>query len=428
MEDLNVFQYLFFVHGSLGRQRLLFSIAKVNGERKRFFNKGELRMLKKNIYIMYVICFLQGMVFYGPIATLYRQAEGVSILQITIIESISLALCILLELPWGILADKIGYKKTMIICCMLYFVSKIVFWKATGFGGFLAERCMLSVVIAGLSGVDTSILYLSCEKEDSQRVFGIYDGLGMAGLLFASFVYSAVIGERYKMAGFLTMISYGIAAILSLFLVEVKKEEESRANIKEFVFLLKSTLSNKYLFMFLIGIAVFNESHQTITVFLNQLQYVRSGMAASVIGYVYTAATILGLCSVFSARFTKVFGKAGLMRICYVSGILACILLAITCSPWISVGGIFLLRIVFSLAQPLQNELQNRQVQTSNRATALSINAVIIDGVAVGTNVVFGSLAKVHLPMAFVFGAILCLTGLMLFEIWNKGTKKEYTM
>ena len=116
------------------------------------------------------------------------------------------------------------------------------------------------------------------------------------------------------------------------------------------------------------------------------------------------------------------------MRICYVSGILACILLAITCSPWISVGGIFLLRIVFSLAQPLQNELQNRQVQTSNRATALSINAVIIDGVAVGTNVVFGSLAKVHLPMAFVFGAILCLTGLMLFEIWNKGTKKEYTM
>ena len=28
--------------------------------------------LKKNIYLMYAIVLLQGMVFYGPIATLYR--------------------------------------------------------------------------------------------------------------------------------------------------------------------------------------------------------------------------------------------------------------------------------------------------------------------------------------------------------------------
>ncbi|MBM6901355.1 MFS transporter, partial [Gemmiger formicilis] len=38
------------------------------------------------------------------------------------------------------------------------FLSKIIFWQASDFGGFLAERVLLSVVIAGLSGVDTSIL------------------------------------------------------------------------------------------------------------------------------------------------------------------------------------------------------------------------------------------------------------------------------
>ena len=107
---------------------------------------------------MYAIALLQGMVFYGPVATLYREAQGVSIAQITLIESISLALCILLEVPWGILADKLGYKNTMATCCFLYFLSKIVFWQATGFGGFLLERIMLSVVTAGLSGVDASIL------------------------------------------------------------------------------------------------------------------------------------------------------------------------------------------------------------------------------------------------------------------------------
>ena len=49
--------------------------------------------IKRNIYLMYGISLLQGMVFYGPIATLYRQAAGVSVFEITLIESISLALC-----------------------------------------------------------------------------------------------------------------------------------------------------------------------------------------------------------------------------------------------------------------------------------------------------------------------------------------------
>ena len=53
--------------------------------------------MKKNLYVMYAMALLQGMVFYGPIATLYRQAQGVTVFEITIIESISLALGILWE-------------------------------------------------------------------------------------------------------------------------------------------------------------------------------------------------------------------------------------------------------------------------------------------------------------------------------------------
>ena len=45
--------------------------------------------MKKNLYVMYAIELLQGMVFYGPIATLYRQAQGVTVFEITVIESIS---------------------------------------------------------------------------------------------------------------------------------------------------------------------------------------------------------------------------------------------------------------------------------------------------------------------------------------------------
>lgn len=43
-------------------------------------------MQKKNIYLMYAISCLQGMVFYGPIATLYRQAQGVSVFELSLIH------------------------------------------------------------------------------------------------------------------------------------------------------------------------------------------------------------------------------------------------------------------------------------------------------------------------------------------------------
>ena len=112
-------------------------------------------MQKKNIVLMYIMSALHGMIFYGAIATLYRKAAGVSLFEIAQIECVSLILCVALEMPWGIVADRIGYKKTMAISCGIYFLSKIVFWQADGYGMFLLERVMLAVwaVLAlGLAG------------------------------------------------------------------------------------------------------------------------------------------------------------------------------------------------------------------------------------------------------------------------------------
>lgn len=228
--------------------------------------------MKKNLYVLYAMALLQGMVFYGPITTLYRQAQGVTVFEITVIESISLALCILLEIPWGMIADKIGYRKTMIFCSFLYFISKIVFWQATGFGGFLAERIMLSVVLAGYSGVDSSILYLSCEGTDRQKAFGLYSSMSMAGLLIAAAVFSAFVGDDYRLAGLLTVISYGLAMVLTFGLTEVRQSNAAEPAAEPFRESLRQIVSNRTLLLFLVGAALLSETHQTITVFLNQLQ------------------------------------------------------------------------------------------------------------------------------------------------------------
>ncbi len=374
---------------------------------------------RRNIWLMYAIAFLQGMVFYGPVSVLYRQSAGITIFQLTVIESVLLTLCLMLELPWGIVSDRIGYKKSMLFCCVLFFLSKIVFWKAAGFGTFLAERIMLSIVISGLSGVDTSILYLSCDKGNTQKVFGIYNNLQISGMFFASVIYSVFIKDNYRLSGFLTVCSYGIAAIIAFWLVEVKKNEagKSKAEFIEFAELLKQMIKNKHFILFLISIALFNETHQTITVFLNQIQYVKCGLSNAAIGYIYIGITLTGLLGVFSEVLTQKLGTTPLVSILYGAAVAACIILGLTSNAWLSAASIMILRISFSLFQPLQMEMQNKQVISQNRATELSTNAVIINCVGIGTNLIYGKLAELNITYAMFAGAFFCIIGLWLFYL-----------
>lgn len=382
--------------------------------------------MKKNLYVMYAMALLQGMVFYGPIATLYRQAQGVTVFEITLIESISLALGILLEIPWGMIADKIGYRKTMIFCSFIYFISKIVFWQATGFGGFLAERVMLSVVLAGYSGVDTSIVYLSSEGTDSQKAFGLYNSMSMAGLLIAAAVFSVFVGDNYWLAGFLTVISYGLAMVLSFGLTEVRQTDAEEEAADPFRESFRQIFANRTLLLFLVGVGLFSEAHQTITVFLNQLQYERCGLNGSVIGLVYIVATLLGLLGAYSSTFTKRVGISRSFLLLCVLAAASCLILGSTSFALPSVISVLILRLSNTLFQPLLADLQNRQITSKNRATALSVCGMLVDGIAIGTNLIFGALSDWKLSAAFYFGSLICTVALLLFLLWMKKGMMRY--
>lgn len=374
--------------------------------------------MKRNLFFMYAISFFQGMVFYSSIATLYRQAAGISVFQITVIESISLVLSLVFEIPWGILADRIGYRRTIIVCNILFFISKIVFWKAQSFADFLLERVLLAITVSGLSGVDTSILYLSCSEDDSQRTFGIYEGLGTAGLLSAAAIYMVFVEENYRVAGFLTVISYGIAVILSFGLKEVKAaQKDKRSSFGHAFTVLKETLFNRRLLFLIAGIALLREVNQTITVFFNQLQYTKADMSVRMISGVYILMTLCGLVSVFSAFFTKKLKPGFFGAILFLACSFSCLMLAFTENPFVSVFGILLIRVCFSLLSPLGAELQNKAITTIDRATALSMSTMIMDLLAVFTNLVFGKLADFDLSTAMCFGGFLCMLGFGLY--WN---------
>lgn len=282
--------------------------------------------MKKNLCLLYGIAFLQGMVFYSPVAVLYRQEAGLTLFQISVIESISLFLCFGLEIPWGILADKIGYRLTMGLCCLIYFVSKIIFWKAWNFQDFLLERIFLSIAVSGLSGVDITLLYFHAPEGKSQKVFGIYESMGTGGLLTAAVCFSIFLENHWRRAASLTAAAYGLAFVLALFLgkpelqrAEKPSEKASKSSLKLSQNVLHA-VSPSFLF-FLSGAGFLAETRQYITVFLNQPQYIACGLSAGTIALLYILTQIAGMAGPWSYSLTKKTGDSFIFSLLFfVSG------------------------------------------------------------------------------------------------------------
>ena len=93
---------------------------------------------------------------------------------------------------------------------------------------------------------------------------------------------------------------------------------------------------------------------------------------------------------------------------------LLCATLALTRSLILSIAAVVVLRLSWTLGAPLYARLENERVAGENRATELSVNALLRDGVAVLTNLVFGRLAERTLGLAMGLGALRSLCAMAL--------------
>lgn len=175
---------------------------------------------RRNIALFFAAYFLEGLCFYGPVATLYRQAAGLTLLEIGTLESVSVAVMLLLELPWGWAADRLGHRRVIVVCTALYALSKVVFWRADGLWDFLLERLILAAALSGLSGCDSAYLYACGSRGDGQRRFGLWGAVQTAGLVTAGVCSTLFFSDDYRAAAGWTVAAYTLAALLTLFLTD----------------------------------------------------------------------------------------------------------------------------------------------------------------------------------------------------------------
>lgn len=379
------------------------------------------------MYVMFAIVFLQGFVFYGPIATVYRQARGLSMYQIFVIESIALVLMLLLEIPWGWFADRFGYKRTIVISNLIFFLSKIIFFKAFSFEMFLLERVFLSIAISGLSGCDVALLYSSIDKEESEKVFGRYSAFSTAGFLLASFITTFIITSpitkvSMDRTSFLTIIPYGMAVVISLFIKDIEINKEEKVNVRRS---LNTALKNKQIILLVLSFALVREVFQAITVFLNQVQYFRSGIDIKYFGILIVVIQIVRLVSAKSYKISNKFGKVRSIQSLFILITISCGILIFTTNPIFSVLCIMFISISMSLVEPMYVDIQNKSIYTGDRATILSIYAMIGDVLAAVINPSIGRAADISVINAFIVCVIISILACILLYIYGRTQKME---
>ena len=380
---------------------------------------------KTNVYLMFAIVFLQGFIFYGPIATMYRQARGISMYDIFIIESISWILMIIFEIPWGWFADKFGYKKTIIISNLIFFVSKIIFFKAYSFEMFLLERVFLAIALSGLSGCDIALIYSSIDEKKSEKIFGRYSAFSTSGFLIASFLTTFMISSpldttSMDRTSFLTIIPYGLAVIISLFIKDIEINKEEKPKLRKS---LRRVLKNKQIILLVLSVALAREVVQSITVFLNQAQYIRSGINVRYFGLLLVVAQIVRLAAAKSYRISDKFGVLKSIKRLYLVITLSCIFLIFTTNPIFSVVFVLLISLSMSIIEPIFSTIENKSIDTGDRATMLSVYAMIGDVSAAIINPIIGKAADISVVTSFKVCGVICVLIIILFLLYSRGEK-----
>ena len=174
---------------------------------------------------------------------------------------------------------------------------------------------------------------------------------------------------------------------------------------------------------FLLAVALFQQMHQTITVFLSQMQYEKLGASISFMGAAYIVMTLVGLLGIFSSRFTGWFGRRKVILACCAGAFAACIGLGQSNHLFFSALFVFCLRAVFSIMEPLQMQLQNEQISSEYRAAILSVQTIVMDAAGADMSLLLGAVAQCTLSGAFWMGAAFCAGAFGLFELWRHWSK-----
>ena len=370
------------------------------------------------------VCFLNGLVFFAPVALLVRTQAGVSEHIFFLLQALLSGVIFLGEIPTGFITDKIGYRKSLILAQMLLLGARSLLLAAfvsRSLALFVVEAVVEGIAACFTSGTGSAYLYALYGENGYLAKTAHAGNFGTAGFIISTVAYAWI----YKISGMegllITTVVMDIIAVVCSFYLRSESSKTIIADRKEVQIL--AIFKNKKAFLFVISLAIFSIAWLLINFFyVEKLE--NCGLPVewmSLIILSYSAVQMLAepILEKLSVGKNGRSGRKKLPAVTAVTAGVAFLLFGVVKFRAAVLLLMLILPLLLNLPEYLLMDLENQFVDEaecgSQRAATLSVLNMGVNLVEILTLSASAFLTKIGIQWCFVFVGCFLMAIALLF-------------
>ncbi len=321
-----------------------------------------------------------------PIITIYLLRNNLSISQIGILAAIGSITTLIFEVPSGLIADNIGLKKTLVLTFCFWFSSMLLYTIGGSFLWFAAGAVLYSLGGAFYSGTHHAFLYETLSQLGREEEYKKISGRAIMISQASSFVFLLIIpiiAEWNMQVPFYLNLCFFLIGIFIALSFQQTNSDEAKKKLQLFESFEPQKLkvawglirNNKNLYLTIIFFSILQAAQYLVSdfrqVFLNNI-----GIQLVWFGLVYSAIRLLtSISSGLAYRIEAILKQKGMLWLIVLLVLMTLGGFGLFKAQWAVVFAV-LIGIADGLKRPIEQELINKQTQSSNRVTVFSIKAL----------------------------------------------------
>lgn len=356
------------------------------------------------------------------VSVVWMLSQGLTLPEIAIIESLALALGLIIDIPTGFISDKFGRKLTLIGANIFQAASFLVFAFSHDFWQFLIAAILLAVGFALSSGSEEAYIYENQSDGNYRKTFSnvnvVDEAATILGLLLAPLVIALFNLQSVFIAASVFVF---LTALIGWIILKDKRGatvSAIRQKTREKQQVLALVRKHAPLILLFIILAIYYEAGRVFW----QPQLIGSGFRIEHLGFLFAAFKVASLAGAYVGRHQRFSPKKEVVLIGF---LVAVSFLLIASSIWfLVIVGFFLYSFLENVYRIVESNYLQGIASGQRRASFLSAASFVRQGYSIVSVPLLSIAAIANVSYVFYILALLQAIAAVLFGVLAARSRK----